>query len=664
MLRKNWKRNLSVALIGMGTLSLSSMASAEELSEEVAYLEPTEVNQEETDSGEVREVIVSATRTEMAVKDSPASVTVITRKQIEERHADNLVDVLRDIPGVYVKPTGSMAMDDNVRIRGSKSNHVLILIDGRRINGEASSTTARELERIRMDNVERVEVLKGPASALYGSDAIGGVINVITRSPGKAQLEVYANYRVLEGDGDIGNSIGAYFQSDKRGSFAWSLAAGRNYKNELSFDGKTSQYLYGEDIPVNFKGVWDVAKDQQIKLELGYLKENLDSNGLSTGMVKQVQQTRYDNKRMDYSVEYTGKKENWDWQLRYYGSEYEKNYDVYQISNGAQIGSNYAKNRSNVLEGRATVGIGEKNLFTGGFEVGQQKLEGDRILDTEQSADRFAVYFQDEWTPSDKWLIIPAVRIEKVEEFSASVTPRVGATYFAKPDLRFKASFSTGYRTPSLAERYNDWIMATMGPIQIRQVGNPDLDPEKSMAGEIGVEKDWQNHTLKVTAYRNKVKDLIEDDMDSSNPMRWVASYKNVDNAILQGIELTTTHKISREFSLNFGYSYLDAYDDDTDERLMGRAKNQITFGGTYQPVDSRWRFSLDGNYLHDYIYDDGTADGLTKSFLIANAMVNYKFGKEKQGSVYVGIENLFDKQDYKMYHFGRTYVMGVNYKF
>lgn len=637
-----WKKRIKLSLLiaGLGVAGSISFVSAEEFIEE-----------------ETREIVVSATRTEMEVKDSPVTVTVINREQIEERKADNLIDALRDVAGVYVKPVGSMAMDDPIRIRGSKSNHVLILIDGKRVNGEASSANARELERIRLDNVERIEILRGPASALYGSDAIGGVINVITRNPNKTQLEIYADYKILESEGDSGNNLGMYFQSGKRGSFAWAFGAGRNYTNALSITPGTTEYIYGEEIPLNFKGVWDVNKDQTIQLDLGYLKENLHSRA-------ETSRTKYDNERYDYSLDWSGKKNKWDWQARFYGSRYEKNYDSYSKATGLKNGEDQATNKTNTFEGRISNAINDKNLLTGGFEFSKQSLDGTRILDGGQDRSKVAFYLQDEWMPSEKWLIIPSVRVEKVEDFSASVTPRLGATYFIRPDMRFKMNVSSGYRTPSLAEQYNDWIMASMGPITIRQVGNPDLDPEKSVAGEIGFEKDWKNHDAQIRIYRNNVKDLIEGEMTRLTPMRWVASYKNIDDAILQGIELTTSHKLSTEVKLRLGYSYLDAYDDNTDERLMGRARHQFTLGATYQPTKSPWSFNVDANYMADYIYDDGTTDGENKSFLIANAMINRKFGKNQSGTAYIGIQNLFDKEDYDMYYYGRTYVMGVNYKF
>ena len=650
-----WRKKLYVSLLlsGLTAVAVVPMASAEEVSE-VEAAPAVEASAEE---GDTPEIVVSATRTEMAVKDAPATVIVINREQIEQRQANNVVDILRDVAGVYVKPSSEMSMDSPIRIRGSASNHVLILIDGRRINGEMSSMNARELERLRLDNVERVEIIKGSSSALYGSDALGGVVNVITRDPKKTSLELYANYRNLEGDGSLSNNMGAYFQSEKRGSFAWALGIGRNYRHDLDVRPNQTSFMYGREIPLTFKGVWDIKKDHQLRLDLGYLKEDLKTRDLPTSAMSPYTRTEYDNERFDYSLEYLGKNKKSDWQVRFYGSEYEKNYAQYHAGTGALRTTDYAKNKSNILEGRISSAVHKKHMLTGGFEVGERSAEGTRILQGGGKDEiKVAAYIQDEWMPSERWLIIPAARFEKVEEFSASVTPRLGATYFYRPDLRFKANIATGYRTPSLAERYNDWIMGGM----IHQIGNPDLKAEKSVSGEFSVEKDWKNHDLKVGIYRSEVKDLIVSEMLGVMPsMR--THYYNADEAILQGLEINSSHKLGSKLQLKLGYNYLHGFDNKTDERLPGRARNQGTVGLVYQPTKA-WTLNMDNSYLHDYLYS--ASSGEKHSFWLSNVNASYKFGKTKNGTIYLGVENLFDHKEYDLSHYGRTYLMGVNYKF
>lgn len=668
------KVRLSCLLLGMGLLLSTSLVSAEEkVEDEVFALDE-----------ETREIVVSATRTEMEVKDAPASVTLITREQIEQRKADTLGEILRDVLGIYVPKTGSIGNTvlNPMRIRGSEGRHVLILVDGRRVGMDPNTPNQRELERIHLDNVERVEIIKGSSSALYGSDAIGGVINIITRKPDKDLLELSASYRILEGDGDLNNSQGIYLQSAKRGSFSWSLSAKRNYSNALRLDSDLSEYPYGYEFPLDLKGVWEFRKNHRIEADFSYLRESVESNSTL------YEDTDQKNERYGYSLGYTGKKEKTDWQFRVYHNRYEKDYRVSDNSTKTPKSFDLMYSNTSVAEGRITHSLNDQHLLTGGFELRHDQIKGTRIegkYKTEvrgslkedlgkQSEQGYAFYFQDEWTPSKRWLVIPAIRFDKTEGYENSVTPRLGATYFYRSDLRFKMNLATGFAAPSLAQRYTNWFMGDRPTMKTYLLGNPDLDPEKSVSGEISVEKDWKNHTLKVAIYRNEVDDLINSYQKTfrppvmGRPMRpgyQEISYRNIDNAVIQGVEISSTHKISKELNFNLGWSYIDAKNDDTKERLEGRPRNQITFGATYQAVNSPWKFSLDGNFMQDLIYlygISGDSREEQKTFLIANAMVERKIGT--RSTVYLGIENLFDKKDYGMFYFGRSYLFGMNYKF
>lgn len=676
MSKKSWKTQVmfSCLLLGAGVLASTSLASAEQqVDEEIVMSEQ-----------ETREIVVSATRTEMEVKDAPSSVIVITREQIEERQANTLGDVLRDVLGIYVPKTGSIGNTvlNPMRIRGSEGRHVLILVDGRRVGMDPNTPNQRELERIHLGNVERVEIIKGSSSALYGSDAIGGVINIITRKPDRDILELSASYRLLEGEGDLHNSQGIYFQAAKRGSFSWSLAAKRNYINELRLDSGVAEYPHGYELPIDLKGVWEFRKNHRIEVDLSYLRESVESDSTT------YEDTDQKNERYGYSLGYTGKKGKTDWQFRVYHNRYEKDYRVNNNLTKTPQSFDLMHNNTSIAEGRITHSLNDQHLLTGGFELRYDQIKGTRIegkyktevrgsLSEEigkQSDQGYAFYLQDEWTPSEKWLVIPAIRFDKTEGYESSITPRLGATYFYRSDLRFKMNLATGFAAPSLAQRYTNWLMGNRPTMITYLLGNPDLDPEKSVSGEISIEKDWKNHTLKVSVYRNEVEDLINSYQKTfrppvmGRPIRpgyQEISYRNIDNAVIQGIEVSSTHKISKELDFKLGWSYIDAKNDDTKERLEGRPRNQITFGATYQAVNSPWKFSLDGNFMQDLIYlygISGDSREEPKTFLIANAMIERKIGT--RSTVYLGIENLFDKKDYGMFYFGRSYLFGMNYKF
>lgn len=673
MVKKGKKFKLKMAVLFLAAYGI--VYSAEAAAEDEIDFETLVVAEAETEpevkSEETREIVVSATRTEMEVKDSPATITVINRKQIEDRKADNVMDVLRDVSGVQFDRSGNLAHGSALRIRGSEGDHVLILIDGKKISTDPSFYNTRELQRIRMDDVERVEVLKGPASVLYGSSAMGGVINIVTRRPDKDSVEVNIDNKVLEGEGSVQTNLGIYAQAKKRGSFSWTLSAARNYTNDLSFEDNKQEYPGGEEIPINFKGIWDINKNNKIQVDFRYLKENLNQEMYYKNPAYKSMETYYKNhiRKLEYGLNYTGKSDKTNWQFRIYNSEWKKDQDSYKI--GTRIWKNFNITRSGALtlEGQISHAFTDKHLVTGGFEysdewIGSTSLgsgadksktytrNGKTLNYGKKSRELTSFFIQDEWTPGEKWLIIPAVRVEHSSSFGTEVVPKLGATYFLKPDFRLKANVGKGYRIPTLLELYRSNVTRTM-------IGNPDLDPETSIAYEVGFEKDWSKHNLKVSFYRSDVKDLIQSKTNGR-----VTTWLNISDSLLQGIEIGTTHRISKEVDLRLGYNYLEAENKETDERLEGRPRHQFTISGSYTPIQSDWKFSVDASLLADYLYTDNFNDQKKVSYLIANVIIDRKFGKEKNGSIYFGIENIFDRKIEDLSYYGRTYVAGARYKF
>lgn len=626
------------------------------------------------DSTSTREVVVSASRTEMEVKDAPASVVVISREQIVERQANNLADVLRDVVGIQFSKSGSLSSGSPLRIRGSEADHVLILIDGKRLSMDPSFQNTRELERIRMDDVERVELVKGPASALYGSSAMGGVINIITRRPTTDTTEVYINHKSSDAS-SLQTNMGVYLQGAKRGNFSWTLAAARNYTSNLSFAPGQQEYPSGTEVPINFKGIWEFDADNSLQLDLRYIKEHTEYDLYYKNPLYTPYYMENDITRWDYGLEYKGKSEEANWQLRWYRSNWEKDQDSYRKGSRVWYDFDLIKSNQDVFEGQLTRSLSERHLVSLGGMFTREWIESTRLLtggvngtgaDSEhdierngvtkiagkKNRDNYALYLQDEWKINNKWLLIPAVRVEEYEDFSAEVTPRLGITYFVKPGLRLKANVATGYRAPTLLELYRYTT-----PTGMR--GNPKLQPETSVSAELSVEKDWQRHSAKLAIYRNEVEDLIVMERQAAGYYMNV----NVDETLLQGVELSTKHRLTPAVNLYFGYSYLHAENSKTNTRLRYRPQHQFVFGGAYQAKDA-WKLSMDGNILTDYVYTDNFGADHRASYLIFNLLAERKFGKDKAGLFYCGVENLFDKQIHDLSEYGRTYVVGTSYKF
>lgn len=653
------------------------------------------------------EMVVTATRTEQTVKAAPSTVQVVTRADIELRQSQTLGDVLRNAMGVTV--FNDFQGRSQLRIRGSESRHVLIMIDGRRLGGEISfnSANAYDVDRIRMDNVERVEIIRGPAGALYGSDAMGGVVNIITKKPTKNEGRLQYEYSAWDGGKSAGPDMHLFYQGvNEAGDFSWSVSAGqhkpqpfRGIENGIN----TTANYYGKEQPIALSGTWTFADGNHLRLDYSKLWEKtyMDSDFSMTASMHVPQTVKNDNTRTDWSVEYGGDTEKRDWQIRAYRSDYKKDYSSYNYSSSTHKYDLYrfdlVDRTLSVLEGRNTWQQGENQRITTGFEWRKDETEGTRIrkpgsmgssvtygsltgISDRASLEYRALYLQDEIKSGDKLLVIPSLRYDWSDKFSSEITPQIGVTYNAQDDIRIKAVVGKGYKTPTVNELYHYFEMfKSMGPANPGQffAGNPDLKPEKSTDYELSVEKDWTKTSARMGVFRNEVKDLIESyntgikaraaGYTVSDALIWLMNYRNVEKATLQGFEGEVSHKLNNAVKLRMGYMYLDAKNDITNARLEDRPRQQINFGITYQPVQSSWNLNLDAVTLIDYLTKEtpkvsNSSTKVSQSYSMINFMAEKKLNEN--ALFYVGMDNLTDRTDYNHGILGRIYRGGIQYKF
>lgn len=664
-------------------------------------------------------MVVTATRTEMSIKDTPSSVQVVDSKKLEQTQAKTLHEALRSVLGVNV--FNDFQGRSNVSIRGSESRHVLIMVDGKRLGGELSynSANAWDVDRIRMEDVERVEIIRGPAGALYGSDAMGGVINVITKRPDKTIADVKYEYGWYEDGRGAGYKGNLYLQGAD-GKYTYKLNTGLNNSRPY-MDPKGSgdaMNFHGKEQPLSLSLGYEFTNGNQLIADFSKTKEeNQKATTTRTTMpmpntwVDKQQTVWNDNSRNDYSITYQGEDERQNWMIRAYKSVFDKHYQNQNIKRTTMMGKpgdwktekakiDTIKRTLNVIEGKDSIYIGEKNYLTAGFEYRQDKSEGTRLKkkstpivgsdshDAYDSADinYLAAYVQNEFRPDDKWLIIPSVRYDHSDKFGNEITSRLATTYNATKEVRIKAVVGQGYKTPTVNELYHFWEMYPSnpgGPGQFFE-GNPDLKPEKSLSYELAIEKDWgDNATIHLGAFRNDVKDLIKEYWTGKNGKDYpneypgigndnIMTYKNIPEATLQGIELYGNCKVGKDLFLNAGYTFLDAKDKMTGQRLADRAKHQIMFGVSYRPENKyAWDCNFDIVSNIDYYYNDGDKGSMgnfyytTKNFTIANVMTSRYLNEDTK--IYLGIDNISNHQNFGPYadgNLGRMYRVGLEYKF
>lgn len=614
-------------------------------------------------------MVVTATRTEMSVKEAPSAVQVVDSKKLEQTQAKTLHDALKGALGVNV--FNDFQGRSNVSIRGSESRHVLILVDGKRLGGEAAynSANAWDVDRIRMENVEKVEIIRGPAGALYGSDAMGGVINVVTKTPNKTIASINYEYGWYENGKGAAYKSNLYLQGAEK-NYSYKINAGLN--NSRPYDvlnpsdkaptGSYADYnFYGEERPLSVNVGYTFDNGNKLGFDFSRFKEETQKKGSPnrtfmaasgvpinpmTPYQDKIQTIWNDNKRTDYAITYQGSDDKQDWMFRAYKSVFDKHYknqDLKRMTMRGRPGAwkldapkiDTIKRTLSVIEGKDTFNLSDKNKLTAGFEYRKDESEGTRLkkpntsLSGSSARDAFdkaainymAAYVQDEFRPNDKWLIIPSVRFDHSDQFSNKLTSNLAATYNAADDVRIKAVVGQGYKTPTVNDLYIFWEMYAKNPGSDGQfyVGNPDLKPEKSLSYELSVEKDWGDRsTVHLGLFRNEVKDLIgtywtgkmtEDYPDIYPGITGdrIMAYENIPEALLQGVELYGSHRIGKDIYLNAGYTFLDAKDKTAGTRLKDRAKHQVTFGVSYQPENIyAWDLSFDLVSNINYYFNNG----------------------------------------------------------
>lgn len=664
-------------------------------------------------------MVVTATRTAMTVKETPSTVEIVDSKKLEQTQAKTLHDALKGALGVNV--FNDFQGRSNVSIRGSESRHVLIMVDGKRLGGEAAynSANAWDVDRIRMEDVERVEIIRGPAGALYGSDAMGGVINVITKTPDKTTADINYEYGWYE-DGKGAGYKGNLYLQGAEGNYSYKINAGLN-KNRPYLDPKgsgDSMNFYGKQQPLSLNVGYKFDNGNELSVDFSKIKEENQKSTTSTtvmmpGKVWQdkVQTIYNDNKRTDYAITYKGSDDKQDLMFRAYKSVFDKHYKNQNLTRMTMMGRpqgwklqdpkvDTVKRTLSVIEGKDTFNLSDKNKLTAGFEYRKDQSEGTRLkkpstslngADAHAAFDKadinyLAAYVQDEFRLDEKWLIIPSVRFDHSDQFSNKLTSNLAATYNAADDVRIKAVVGQGYKTPTVNDLYIFWEMYAANPGGKGQfyVGNPDLKPEKSLSYELSVEKDWGDRsTVHLGVFRSEVKDLIstywtgkltDDDPDLYPGVKgdMIMAYENIPEATLQGVELYGSHRLGKNIYLNAGYTFLDAKDKTNGTRLKDRAKHQVTFGVSYQPENIyAWDLSFDLVSNIGYYFNNGDKSTMgnfvyeTKDFTIANIMASRHLNKDTK--IYLGIDNISNHQNFGPYsdgNLGRLYRVGMEYKF
>ncbi len=583
---------------------------------------------------DTEEVVVTATMTEKLLKEAPGSIEVITEQELFEMNADTLAEALEEATGLLMTTeTGRMMRPS---IRGTGNKHTLVLMDGRRIT--SGFKDLQGLEQIPVDMIKRIEVVRGPASALYGSDAIGGVVNIITKkSPKTMTMGGTVKYgQSTYGEGE--ESMGSAYVGNAMGRFGFLLAGGYRDKDGYDRDGVTPDD--GDSIEMKSAGGrFSYELSDGHDLLAGFEAVDRNFNGLRD--LQNLDRERdTDDRRLNYFLEYDGKLTpksslmllaNRSWH------ENEVSVDPPTAEIVDAIGDESNAERSlNQLEARLTSLAFEKHLLTLGTEYVQERREDDSGLDDD--VETFSVYAQDEYRIFEPLYMTLSVRYDNYSDFGSEWTPRVSMTYAILDNLRLKGAWGKGFRAPGFLELFIPTYMK-----QGKQIIEPndDLEPESSESYEIGIQGEYNNFQAGITWFKTDIEDLIEAvyyaSTGSGKSKKEYYQYQNIAEATMQGVELECSLKLPAGFTLSGNLAYLDTEDKTTGEELEGRPDYKGTVKLAYQCLPLRIRTNVRVTHVGERYYANGDQGSMT--------LVDTYLSKDVTDrlQLFVGVDNLFN---------------------
>ena len=526
------------------------------------------------------EIVVTANRLPSQAETVGSSVTVISQEEIERRHETSVLDLLRTVPGLEVSRTGGPGAVASVFIRGANSNHTLVLIDGiRAIN----TSGGFDFSGLSTDNVERIEVLRGPQSTLYGSEAIGGVVSITTR---RGRPGFHANLDVRGGSLDTREGRFAIDGGSERFDYSLSVADsqtdGVSAASELR--GNTESDPFSDQ---TFSGRFSLRLPASGRLDLVGRHADTDAalDGFTFGVgptddlnftqkrrvsVASLQLFQPVASRMNLRVNASASRD--ESRLRDPDTDF-NNADFESRVGEVSAQSDFTLTPSDTL----VVG------------VSKERRQGETVLAAyDESLDVDSAWIENDWSWRERLHVTAGVRHDRYSGLGEETTYRVTGSYLVS-SWRLLGSVGTGFRGPSFDELFFPFA------------GNPDLVPESSRGWDAGVERSFLGGTVTagVTWFENRFQDLIAFDFTTF-------TFGNVRRAESRGAEASLRVRPRKEFSVEAAYTYNDTEDLDTGLQLARRPKNRLSLTGTFEPVE-RFQGSASLVAVRDRIDSDGT---------------------------------------------------------
>lgn len=594
-----------------------------------------------------QEVVISATRIETPLSELGSSVVVWSAQQIAQTQETRVSEVLSRVSGVDVVRSGGAGGNTAVFIRGANSEHTLVLVDGIEVNNPGSTNRAFNFADLSLDNVERIEVLRGPQSVLYGSDALGGVINIVTkRGTGKPSGAVSfegGSYSTFIEKGQLSGGTDAvnYSLAASREDSAGISAARASYGNS-EHDGYEN---------TSFAGRLGFTPSEQIEanLFLRYTdaRTDLDNFGGAGGddpnrLLNNAQLFT----RAELATKLLEGRLTQKLGVSWSDHDLDDDNDPDAEHPTDLLRSNFEGSLLKV-DLQNNYEIADWNTITVGLETEQEEASSRYFSDgvfgpfednlDERDARTNGVYLQDSITWQERFFTTLGIRVDDHDQFGSEVTWRVAPTYLIQSTgTRFKGTYGTGFKAPSLVQLYSSF-------------GNPDLEAEESQGWDIGIEQSFCEDALQVGLgyFSNDFDQLI-----SFNPATFIS--ENIAEAESRGLESSITYELSDATKLWAAYTYTDSEDESTGASLLRRARHKASIS-VATTLPNKTELTLSYVLVGSRFDNDFSSFEPVRTTLASYGLVNIAAHHPltEQVELFARVENLFDKEYEEVLGFG-----------
>ena len=617
---------------------------------------------------EMERMVVTASLTQHSELTAPASVSVITADDISKMPVKDISEAIRSATGISVLSSTAYGRN-NIRIRGLDSKHTLVLINGRRINSQDALIRGNDfdLSSIPLSAIQRIEVVRGPVSSLYGSEAMGGVVNVILKAPteelsGSVGLQYES---ILEGDGGDGLKGHAYASGSLSDNVEGRIIVESSAREPWRTDTNPDFDALEEKDTTNVFGelAWQLTEEQRLIADVIYTNDEREADWVHPRSGSQT--NTQDSTRWNYGLTHEGAWDTVDSQVRLYG----ENMQLDDASTAYKNGAADVELQNNTLDFKLSGLWHDSHEWVFGGEYRTSELKNSRDVPS-GDIDNYqgAVFVQGEFD-LNKLAVTLGGRQDFHEVYASHFSPRAYAVYSFTDEFVLKGGFGGGFRAPGMMESSDQVRVISCGN-RCWLTGNEDLKPEESESYEAGLAYETTAMGVGLMYYHTDLKNKIERDLTKpvgSVGQTPIFTYQNIGKAETKGFELEGWYDITDSINLKGNYTYTDAKDKSSGDKLTKTPEHLANLDVNWEVFDSFTTFAR-VNYIGKQVItnqrrENKTVDGYT----LVGLGVGYDF---QQFNLKAGLNNIFDvelddEDDYYGYsEKGRSAYVSATYLF